>query len=111
MFSGTYPFHDITNDFRVLVAIQQGRRPAPPSHDLSRIRGWSIEIFHLIERCWAEMPSERLSAGRIVEILRVLPDQPVDERQLDKYDTSFASRVSPSHPFSMLVPSTEATME
>jgi hypothetical protein len=109
MFSGTYPFDGITNDFKVMLAIQQGKRPAPPSHHLSRVRGWSDEISHLIEACWTEKPSERLSVGHIVETLRALPDRPVDERLLDKFNTSFTSQVSQSHPFSMLITSTEAT--
>jgi hypothetical protein len=105
MFSGTYPFDDIANDFRVMLAIQQGRRPSPPSHELSRVRGWSDEILHLIEECWTEKPSERLSVGQIVERLRALPDRPVDERPLDTFNTSFASQVLRNHPFSMLVTS------
>ena len=103
MFAGTYPFHDITNDFRVMFAIQEGKRPVPPLHDLSRIRGWSDEILHLIEACWTDKPSERMSVGHIVETLRALPNRPVDKRPLDMFNTSFASQVSESHPFSMLV--------
>ena len=105
MFSGTYPFDDIANDFRVMFAIQQGRRPSPPSHDLSRVRGWSDEILHLIEACWTEQPSKRLSAGDIVERLRALPNRPVDERPSDTFNTSFASQVFQNHIFSMLVTS------
>jgi hypothetical protein len=111
MFSGTYPFNDIANDFRVIFAIQQGRRPFPPSHDLSRVRGWNNEILHLIEACWTEKPSERLSVGEIVEKLHALPDRPVDERPLDTFNTSFASQVLQNHPFSMLVTSTKSTKE
>ena len=103
MFSGTHPFHDITNDFRVIRAIQEGKRPAPPLHDLSRIRGWSDEILHLIAACWTDEPSERMSVGHIVETLCALPNRPVDKRPLDTFNTSFASQVSESHPFSMLV--------
>ena len=103
MFSGTYPFHDITNDYKVILAIQQGKRPAPPSHHLSWVRGWSNEILHLIEACWTGKPLERLSVDHIVETLRALPDQPVDKRPLDTFNTSFASQVSQSHPFSMLI--------
>ena len=103
MFSGTYPFDDITNDSRVILAIQRGKRPAPPSHDLSRVRGWSDEILHLIEACWTGKPSGRLCVSHIVKTLRALPDQPVDKRPLDTFNTSFASQVSQNHPFSMLV--------
>ena len=109
MFSGTYPFGDIKNDGTVIFAIQQGRRPSPPSHDLSRVRGWSDEILHLIETCWSEKPSERLSVGHIVERLRALPNQLVDDRPLDTFNTSFASQVFRNHPFSMLVTSTKST--
>jgi hypothetical protein len=49
MFSGTHPFDDIKNDFTVIVAIQQGKRPALPSHKLSRVCGWSNKISHFIE--------------------------------------------------------------
>jgi len=104
MFSGTYPFHEIANDFKVILAIQQGKRPSPPSHDLSRVRGWSDEILHLIEACWTEKPQDRLSAGHIVEKLRALPDRPVDERPFDTFNT-FPYQVSQSHPFSVLVTS------
>ena len=111
MFSETYPFDDITNDFKFILAIQQGKRPAPPSHHLSRVRGWSDEILHLIEACWTEKPSERVSVGHIVETLRALPDRPADNRPFDTFDISFPSQVSQSHPFSMLVTSTGATAE
>jgi hypothetical protein len=93
MFSRTYPFDDITNDFRVILAIQQGKRPAPPSHDLSWVQSWSDEILHLIEACWTKKPLERPSVGHIVEKLHALPNQPVDERQLDMFDTSFSSYI------------------
>ena len=109
MFSRTYPFDDITNDFRVILAIQQDKRPAPPSHDLSWVQSWSDEILHLIEACWTKKPLERPSVGHIVEKLHALPNQPVDERQLDMFDTSFSSQVLQSHPFYMLVTSTKAT--
>jgi len=111
MFSGTNPFDDIANDLAVILAVHQGKRPTLLSHDLSRVRGWRNEILYLIEACWAQMPTERLSVGQIVEKLRALPDRPVDERPLDTFNTSFASQISQDHPFSMLVTSTDATTE
>jgi hypothetical protein len=78
---------------------------------LSRVRGWSHEIFRIIEACWSQEPSARLSAGQIVEKLRLLPDQPVDERPLDTFDTSFTTQVSQSHPFYILLKPTEAMQE
>jgi len=108
MFSGTLPFDDLANDPMVIFALQQGRRPSPPSHHLSLVRGWSDDILHLIEACWAEMPSERLSVSNIVEKLCALPIQPVDERPLDTFKTSITSHLSHSHPFA-LVMSTKST--
>jgi hypothetical protein len=108
MFSGKRPFNYTPNDVAGLrFEIKRGRRPA--LHHLTRVRGWSNEISDLIEACWTEIPSERLSVGQIVEKLRALPDRPVDERPLDTFNTSFATQVSQNHPFSMLVASTEAT--
>jgi hypothetical protein len=106
MFSGNYPFRDMEYDFQIMVAVQQGRRPSPPSHDLSRVRGWNDEILHLIEACWTGEPSGRLSADQIVEKLRALPNRPIDQRPSDTFNTSFLSRISQSHPFSILIPST-----
>jgi len=111
MFSGTIPFHDLPNDSRVLAAIQEGKRPAPPLDDLSRVRGWSDEMLHLIEACWTKEPSDRLSVDRIVETLRALPHRPVDTRPLDTFDASFPSQVLQNHSFSKLVTSTKATTE
>jgi hypothetical protein len=111
MFSGTYPLDDIANDFTVMFAIQQGRRPSPPSHNLSQVHGWSDEVLHLIEACWTEKPSEQLSVGDIVGKLCALPNQPIDKRPLDTFNPSFAPQVSWNHPFSMLVTSTKSTKE
>jgi len=55
----------------------------------------------VIEACWTENPSERLFVCQIVEKLRGLPD-----RSVDTFNISFASQVSESHSFFMLVPPT-----
>jgi hypothetical protein len=112
MFSGKFPFHDIANDFQVMFAVQQGRRPSRPSHDLGRVRGLNDEMWNLIEACWTSEPSERLSASRIVEKLRTLPNRPVDQRPLDNFNISFPSQVlhdQVDHPFSTLATSIEET--
>jgi hypothetical protein len=72
------PFHDIANDFRVILAVQQGKRPSLPMHNLSRAHGWCDKILYLVRACWANQASGRPSAHKIVEKLRALPDQPVD---------------------------------
>jgi hypothetical protein len=85
MFSGQKPFHDIANEYQVIVAIQGGNRPPHPLHDLSRTRGLNNDVWHLIETCWTAEPSERPTATQIVEQLRDLPNQPLDERPNDDY--------------------------
>jgi len=110
MFSGEYPFHDITHDFQVMFAVKQGGRPSRPSHNLSQGRGLNDEIWQLIEACWTPDPSERLSAGRIVEQLRA--NRPVDQRSLDNFNVSFESQalhVQVGHPFSILAATIEGS--
>jgi hypothetical protein len=101
MFSGEYPFRDIENDFQVMFAVKNGRRPAQPSGNLSQARGLNDKIWDLIRACWTAEPSERLSASTIVEKLRTL-SHPVDQRPLDNLDVSFQSQVlhdQVDHPF------------
>lgn len=73
MFSGQYPFHDIANDFRVILVVKQQKRPSRPTHNLCQTRGLSDDIWKLIETCWNSEPSRRPKAGQIVEQLRTLP--------------------------------------
>jgi len=94
MFSGTYPFHDIRSDYQFMVAVQQGRRPSHPQHDLCQIRGLNDKIWDLIENCWTSEPSERPSAGQIVDHLQALPNRPIDQRPFDDLKVSFPSQVS-----------------
>jgi hypothetical protein len=76
------------------------------SHDMSRMRGWSHEILHIIEACWSQELSARFPAGQIVEKLR---DQAAAiERPFDVFNTSFPTQVSQSHPFYILLKPTEA---
>jgi serine/threonine protein kinase len=110
MFSGEYPFQDISNDFQVIFAVQRGRRPSQPSTDLSRTRCLNDELWHIIEACWAKEPSERPTASEIAKRLRALPNRPVDRRPLDDWIISFPSQILPKelgHPFSTLTASTE----
>jgi len=85
IFSGQKPFHDITNDYQVVIAIQGGNRPSRPFHDLSRTRGLDDGIWNLIETCWTAESSGRPIAAQIVEQLLALPNQPVDRRPEDDY--------------------------
>ena len=109
MFSGTYPFSEITSDFVVMFEVTQGKRPSLPSHDLSRVRGLNDQIARIIESCWSASPSDRLSASQIVEEFRALPGRPSDQRPVDSFNSSFSFQVAHNHPFSVLLTSAPST--
>ena len=106
MFSGQYPFREISADFQVMFAVKQGKRPARPKHDLSRIRGLNDEVWHIIEAGWSQDPGQRPSASHVVEYLRGLPNQPDDHRPPNDFDKRLPSQVlmyyRSDHPFSTL---------
>jgi hypothetical protein len=99
MFSGNQPFEDIKNDYRFMVALQQGTQPSCPK---CFIRGLNSEIWDLIENCWATEPSERPSAGDIVKRLQVLPNLPQDQRPLDSFNISLPPQAQINYPLSTL---------
>ena len=93
-----------------MMAVQQGKRPARPSHDMYQPGDLTDEIWHLIEACWLEEPSSRPTASQIAKRLRSLPNRPVDRRPLDDFDTSFPSQFLHKEldsPFSSLTASTD----
>jgi len=93
-----------------MIAVQKGRRPSRPSHNLSRWRSLNDDIWRLLEACWTPEPSERPSANCIVEQLLAMPDRPVDQRPLDNFNISFPSQVlsnQADHPFFALAASAE----
>jgi len=114
MFSDHRPFSDISVDFQVLFAVKQGRRPSRPTHKLSCIRGLNDEMWHIIEACWNQDPSERPSTTEVIKYLRELPNQPVDQRPLNDFDATFPSWLlsaysGANYPFSILAMSPEDT--
>jgi hypothetical protein len=89
-----------------------GKRPRRPLHDMCRIRGLSDDLWDLIEICWADRPSDRPTAGQIMDRLYALPHGHVDQRPLDEFDLSLSSRIldsQPEHPFADLAALTDAT--
>ncbi|KIM87647.1 hypothetical protein PILCRDRAFT_287169 [Piloderma croceum F 1598] len=105
MFSGQFPFPDISQDWLVVPAVKEGRRPLRPAHALSRTRGLTDDIWHLIKTCWSHDPSERLGASQIVNHLRGLPNRPVDTRMLDNFTSPsvlLSMHNSAEHPFGAL---------
>jgi serine/threonine protein kinase len=105
MFSGQVPFYEDPSNIRVVLGVMQGRRPTRPLNDLSRTRGLNDEVWHLIMTCWIQDPIQRPSAKQVVEQLRSLPNQPVDQRPLDNINVNFPSQTlyrHTEHPFSVL---------
>jgi hypothetical protein len=107
MFSDQFPFHEITGDFQVMLAVKRGKRPSRPTHGLSRARGLNDAIWQIIETCWDQDPDKRYTAGQVVSFLFNLPDRPFDSRPLDDYDNALPpqalrTRNFVDHPFSTL---------
>jgi hypothetical protein len=88
MFSGKIPFEDVAL-YELPLLLQTGKRPSLPEDDLSRRRGLSAEIEHLIQDCWTQDPTKRPSADTVVERLNLLPNRPVDQRPVNEIGTSF----------------------
>src|ERR1700683_5617064 len=93
MFSGTFPFIHIRYDYQVMLAVQSGKRPVTPSDRQSQVRGLTYEVWHIIEACWVQQPSQRPTVSRIADQLRSLPHQPMDKRPFDDFNISFPSQV------------------
>ena len=88
MFSGKIPFEGVELD-EIELHLQSGERPSLPADDLSRHRGLSAEMELLIQDCWTQVPAKRPSADTVVERLKLLPNQPVDQRPVNGIGTSF----------------------
>ncbi|KAF7983227.1 hypothetical protein HWV62_23518 [Athelia sp. TMB] len=104
MFSGCIPFYG-KREPQVIYAIGFGKRPDRPSGQCARTRGLTDPVWDIIIKCWEQQPSLRLSAAQAAQQLRDLPNRPVDDRPLDKYDIPPPSRQmykQAQHPFSIL---------
>ena len=107
MFSGKIPFEDVgLSELELLL--QTGERPSLPTDDLSRCRGLSAEMEDLIQDCWAQDPTKRPSADKVVERLKLLPNRPVDDhRPVNEIGTSFFMQLlgnQVDNPFAVLRP-------
>lgn len=93
MFSGNIPFHDLTNDYRIMMAVTfEGKRPLRPLHELAVIRGLDDPLWDIVEECWDADSKLRPSSDMIVERLRSQFLSLKDNRARDDFDHSFASR-------------------
>ena len=107
MFSGDFPFHDIS-DYVFMSALKRERRPSRPLHPLSAARRLDDGMWHLIEACWGQNPIERPGADCIVQSLRLLPNRGDDKRPHSEFNSTSASKMwskQEHHPFSALAPS------
>jgi serine/threonine protein kinase len=93
IFSGNWPFHDLKKEYQIMFAVQSGKRPPRPSHDLSRIRGLNDEIWHLIDACWDQEPFQRPTSSQILNQLQALPNRPADQRPADDFEMSIPSEL------------------
>jgi hypothetical protein len=75
----------------VILLVVNGKRPTCPSDNRSIARGLEDTIWKLIESCWAQQPTERPTAGQIVEQVQALPNEVVDRRPIDKFHSPFPS--------------------
>jgi hypothetical protein len=76
---------------RVILGVVQGKRPARPLDVLSKARGLTDDVWDLIQACWSQDPAFRPTATQVVERVRALPNQPVDQRPLDGFNINFPS--------------------
>jgi hypothetical protein len=106
MFSGKIPFEDVELHELPLL-LQTEERPSLPADDLSRRRGLSAEMEHLIQDCWTQDPTKRPSADTVVERLKLLPNRLVDERPVNSIGTPFFMQLLSNqidNPFAVLRP-------
>ena len=93
MFSGKLPFADAIEEiYDIIPLLQKGSRPSLPEDELSRRRGLNPEMEDLIRDCWAQEPKERPFAGKIVQRLQLLCNQPVDQDPAIKIVTPFSTK-------------------
>jgi Protein tyrosine and serine/threonine kinase len=92
MFSGKIPFEGVEL-YELPLLLQTGERPSLPADYLSRRRGLSDEMEDLIQDCWTQDPTQRPSADKVVEQLKLLPNRPVDRRPPNEIGTSFFMRL------------------
>jgi len=105
IFSDQVPFFESPHDVLIILGVVQGKRPTRPLHDLSGKRGFSDEVWDLIEACWAQDPAQRPTAEQVVERIRALPNWQNDQRPLDGFNPNFPSQAlykHTEHPFSTL---------
>jgi hypothetical protein len=113
MFSGEIPFYEDPSDMRVILGLIGGLRPIRPKDDSCKIRGLTDEVWNLIETCWTQDPTQRPTATQLVEHLRALPNQPVDERPVDNFSVNFSPNAlynHTEHPFSALATSEQSPL-
>jgi len=66
LYTGDVPFSSIEDGIQVMYQIAQGQRPIQPTD-------MPDELWKVVVRCWAHVPSERPTMFQVVEILDTIP--------------------------------------
>ncbi|RDB23589.1 Serine/threonine-protein kinase STY46 [Hypsizygus marmoreus] len=74
IFSGSIPFHDISNDYAVILKVTAGHRPDRPSYCEPmnipcETLGLEDVMWDIIEQCWNADVQGRPTASEIIELL------------------------------------------
>lgn len=105
MFSGRFPFEEISNDYQVLTAVTKGKRPNFPSDPCAHTRGLTDSVWEIIKTCWHQIPEQRLTASKAVQRLHTLPNRTPDFRPVDNFTMPSPSLMmykQAQHPFAIL---------
>ena len=71
-FTGLIPYGELGNTAAVIAAIvNESKLPAFPLCPRSRNRGFDIEIWQIMERCWSYETNERPTSQRLEAELRI----------------------------------------
>jgi hypothetical protein len=71
------PFHNLRREAQVIMGVLSGHRPSKPDEALSKCTGLSDAIWSIMEQCWSESLTSRLSASAVVVLLRDIPSSVV----------------------------------
>lgn len=82
LFTGKPPFHRLSNEAQVVLALHKQQRPAKPSFetaDEAAALGFSDAVWEVMQRCWVCEPDARPSASELMPILTPHPEVTEDE--------------------------------
>ncbi|KAF9450092.1 kinase-like protein [Macrolepiota fuliginosa MF-IS2] len=91
IFVDAVPFHEITHDLSVILAIVKGKKPSKPSDNSKPFTSWGLtdNIWNLMEQCWDSNPQHRPTAGNASQ---QLPHPPAYSRKKAQENEEATSR-------------------